>query len=139
MQDLISRQAAIEALEQIRYALWGIDIPHSTVPEYIEHHRGVQSVMKKIDDIRRKVESLPSADVRENKRGKWVMDRLVTTTGGTYGVRRCSECESYYQDIGYGWNYCPDCGAEMEESTASNATSDGDNRTTKKSVNTTEV
>lgn len=52
--------------------------------------------------------------IDERKKGKWIMDRLVTSTGGTYGVRRCSECESYYQDIGYGWNYCPDCGAEME-------------------------
>ena len=48
------------------------------------------------------------------KRGKWISDRLVTTNGGTYGVRRCSACEAYYQDVGYGWNYCPNCGAKME-------------------------
>lgn len=61
MDDLISRQAAIEALEQIRYALWEIDIPSPTVPEYIEHHRDVQNVMKRIDEIRDKMERLPSA------------------------------------------------------------------------------
>lgn len=61
MSDLISRQAAIEALEQIRYALWEIDIPSPTVPEYIEHHRDVQNVMKRIDEIRDKMERLPSA------------------------------------------------------------------------------
>ncbi len=49
----------------------------------------------------------------ERKKGKWINDRLVSTNGGTYGVRRCSECEAYYQDIGYGWDFCPNCGADM--------------------------
>ena len=60
--ELISRQAGIEALEQIRYALWEIDIPSPTVPEYIEHHEQVQSVMKRIDEIREKMERLPSVE-----------------------------------------------------------------------------
>ena len=51
----------------------------------------------------------------ERKKGKWIGDRLISTNGGTYGVRRCSECEAYYQDVGYGWNYCPNCGAGMRE------------------------
>lgn len=51
----------------------------------------------------------------ERKKGKWIGDRLISTNGGTYGVRRCSECEAYYQDVGYGWNYCPNCGADMRE------------------------
>lgn len=45
--------------------------------------------------------------------GHWIKDRLVTTSGGTYGVKRCSECEAYYQDIGHGFNFCPHCGARM--------------------------
>lgn len=48
-------------------------------------------------------------------KGHWISDRLITTTGGTYGVRRCSECEAYYQDVGYGWNFCPNCGSSMRE------------------------
>lgn len=47
--------------------------------------------------------------------GRWIEDRLCTINGGTYGVRRCSVCEDYYQDVGYGWNYCPNCGARMDE------------------------
>ena len=54
-----------------------------------------------------------TADVREVVHGKWIKDRLCTTNGGTYGVRRCSICEDYYQDVGYGWDYCPNCGADM--------------------------
>lgn len=49
----------------------------------------------------------------ERKKGEWIQDRLVSTNGGTYGVRRCSNCENYYQDVGYGWNYCPNCGSDM--------------------------
>lgn len=45
--------------------------------------------------------------------GEWRSDRLVSTSGGTYGVRRCSVCEAYYQDIGNWWNFCPNCGAYM--------------------------
>lgn len=48
------------------------------------------------------------------KHGRWIPDRLVTTNGSTYGVRRCSLCEAYYQDVGYGFHYCPNCGARME-------------------------
>lgn len=55
------------------------------------------------------------ADFRERKTGRWIEERLNTTSGGSYGVRRCSECKSYYQDVGYGWNYCPNCGSYMEE------------------------
>ena len=65
--DTISRQVAIEALEQIRYALWEIDIPSPTVPEYIEHHRDVQNVMKRIDEIRDKMERLPSVQPQTAK------------------------------------------------------------------------
>lgn len=53
-------------------------------------------------------------EILERKHGKWIEDRLCSTIGGTYGVRRCSICEDYFQDIGYGWNYCPHCGAKME-------------------------
>ena len=49
----------------------------------------------------------------ERKKGEWIKDRLVSTNGGTYGVYRCSICEHSYQDIGYGFNFCPDCGAYM--------------------------
>ena len=51
----------------------------------------------------------------EPRKGRWIKDRLSSTCGGSYGVYRCSECENSYQDIGYGWNYCPNCGARMEE------------------------
>ena len=61
MQDLISRQAAIEALDEIRHALWEIDIPSPTVPEYVEHHEQVQSVWKLLDKKKKELYVLSSA------------------------------------------------------------------------------
>lgn len=60
MGELIERGAALKALAQIREALWGIDIPSPTVPEYIEHHRDVQEMMKRVDELRGEIEALPS-------------------------------------------------------------------------------
>jgi len=54
-------------------------------------------------------------DAEPIRHGHWISDRLCTTNGGTYGVRRCSNCEYYCNDIGDKWNYCPDCGAKMNE------------------------
>lgn len=82
MNDLISRQAAIEAVFGRSHEI-----------------------------IKMRIGNLPSA---EPKTGMWKSDRLVSTNGGTYGIRRCSECEAYYLNIGYGWNFCPHCGAKME-------------------------
>ena len=60
MGGLIERGAALKALAQIREALWGIDIPSPTVPEYIEHHMDVQEMMKRVDELRGELEALPS-------------------------------------------------------------------------------
>lgn len=50
------------ALQDIDHALWEIDIPSPTVPEYLEHHRQVQDVMKLVEqkamEIRKSVEGM---------------------------------------------------------------------------------
>lgn len=57
------------------------------------------------------VEKMSKCNVRC---GEWIKDRLISTGGGTYGVYRCSVCEHSYQDVGYGFDYCPNCGAKMD-------------------------
>ena len=47
---MIRRDTAIDELERIRNRLWEIDIPSPTVPEYIEHHEQVQSVMQAVTE-----------------------------------------------------------------------------------------
>jgi len=39
---------AIEAIHDIKEKVWEIDIPSPTIPEYIEHHEQVKSVLKVI-------------------------------------------------------------------------------------------
>ena len=55
--------------------------------------------------VKEKVESLPTADVRENKHGVWIKIH--------WKAFRCSECKGiseYYTD------FCPNCGSVMSES-----------------------
>ena len=54
-------------------------------------------------------------DAEPIRHGHWISERLCSTKGGTYGIRRCSNCEYCYNDFGDEWNYCPDCGAKMDE------------------------
>lgn len=62
------------------------------------------------------VENAETADVVEQKTGRWIEDSLVCTSGYSYGVLRCSICEAYYERVGF-WphRYCPSCGAKMED------------------------
>lgn len=108
MDDLIKREAALEALEQVRWVLYSIDIPSPTVPEYIEHHKQVQEVMAKINEMRNKIEALPFAE----KAGKW---KKISPAG----IYECSVCghDVMTTDIEV-YRYCPNCGARMEENDA---------------------
>ena len=55
-------------------------------------------------DIIKALESIPAADVRPVKRGKWVDEPIK-------GVKyHCSVCQGRFK---YTWHYCPNCGADM--------------------------
>ena len=73
--DAISRQVAIDALDEIRHALCEIDIPSPTVPEYVEHHEQVQAVWKLLDKKQKELYVLPSAQPE---------------------IIRCKDCKFYY-------------------------------------------
>ena len=112
MSDLISRREAIDAFDEIRHALWEIDIPSPTVPEYVEHHEQVQSVWKLLDKKQKELYLLPSAQPTP-KKGRWEesTDYYNRISG------RCSACgwEAHlYEDDVVGMPYCPNCGARME-------------------------
>ena len=53
MTDDEKRQV-LRDLDAIYDAVWGVDIPSPTVPEYIEHHNQMQAIMSLIIKIRRK-------------------------------------------------------------------------------------
>lgn len=91
--DLISRQAAIDALDEIRHALWEIDIPSPTVPEYVEHHEQVQSVWKLLDKKQKELYVLPSAQPERwipcSERLPEIGQSVLLSVGGMYSAEGC--------------------------------------------------
>lgn len=60
--------------------------------------------------------SCPNEDIKEFapvRHGRWV-EKEKYTFGIMYD---CSLCENRILDNGHSWNYCPNCGAKMDEST----------------------
>lgn len=45
----MSKDEVISDLIDIRHALWEVDIPSPTVPEYIEHHKQIQELIAFVD------------------------------------------------------------------------------------------
>lgn len=63
------------------------------------------------------INAIPSANVREIKRGQWSLDNIIFTDSdgvSRSGMRgyKCSECGGFC--IGES-NFCPNCGADMRE------------------------
>ena len=98
MTDLISRQAAIDALVTPRV--------HDVYDSYWDG-RNTQ-YQEDIDAIN----ALPSVQP-EQKKGKWI-DEGQYAEGHSEHAYYCSQCEEHY----IGWigefNFCPNCGAKME-------------------------
>ena len=86
--------------------------------EYIERDKAIDACFEGWDnnahDCADNIRSIHAADVRPVARGKWVQDC-------DYHFR-CSVCGDRYVvsngnplDVANGWNFCPNCGAEMRE------------------------
>lgn len=94
MNDLISRQAAIEALER----------EQSLVERPITETRWFDLGLRKAQDI---ISELPSAQP-ERKQGRWVNRSLnILYPESTRYI--CSVCVKY----SYSYDFCPNCGADM--------------------------
>lgn len=134
MSDLISRQAAIEALTRLANDPWNQETNASWAagfseaayiienlpsaqplidaicPHYIrnEHDRGDDSLCRKFQC---EVSALP------RKTGKWIDETVTTgtTSGATTIIRqyRCSVCGNLFGRIDD--RFCGKCGARMEE------------------------
>ena len=107
MQDLISRQAAIDALKGL--PTWWADGGG--------YYGGAQPPMVALldpEDAVSAIENLPSAQP-ERKSGKWIYEGVR----GRFPACRCSVCGNVenadWAMISGEVNYCPHCGARMEE------------------------
>ena len=118
MSDLISRQAAIDAMfagmpglmfNDVLKILRTLPSAHPEMDEWCTDCREYDNERHCCPRFNRVIREALS----ERKNGRWVYGRLETTSGCLYGVRRCSECGM----IGGGTRYCPYCGADMRTPT----------------------
>lgn len=101
MSDLISRQDAIKALEDVEREIRSLGVRSEF--DFVWNDT-IQACIHKLED-------LPSAE----KRGRWIDYELNAKYGWYFA--NCSEC-GYQMDVhenrGY-FRYCPNCGARMED------------------------
>lgn len=96
MNDLISKEVVIETLKAVRDLVWDVDIPSPTVPEYIEHHEQMQSIMRNIDILTDKIIKMPSVQP------EWIpcSEKLPYAE---YGESPNVYCYCYDPDLGGKW------------------------------------
>ena len=115
MTDYIEREAAVDAINKSLFSYEDrneeqfMTDPELDLSQWFFHRIFVQN-MNGID--KQAILDLPAADVRPVVRGKWLQDC-------DYHFR-CSVCGDRWTvsngnplDLSNGWNYCPNCGADM--------------------------
>lgn len=63
--------------------------------------------------VERWIDIAPTIEAEPIKHGRWINEQLASTSGGSYSVVRCSVCKAQFPM--YKTNYCPNCGARMDE------------------------
>lgn len=106
MEDLIKRSDAIEAIELVDWYHQNRNKDIVSGANSREHQ-----AWYKAEDIYKALEGVPTA---KPKRGEWIIEK---TCNNNYNYR-CSYCNWYerhdYPDV-KPYNYCPNCGADMQE------------------------
>ena len=95
MHEYIEREAAVKIAEKYGLANGSA----------LGRHTGLA------DCIASEIADIPAADVAPVVHGRWV-EKEKYTFGIMYD---CSLCENRILDNGHPWNYCPNCGAKMDE------------------------
>ncbi|MBQ1580396.1 MAG: hypothetical protein IIZ86_04625 [Firmicutes bacterium] len=71
---------------------------------------------KTVEEIFAAIQAAPAADVQEIRRGRWVVlgEQIENQT---FDECKCSECGcvEYFNKCWKRFNYCPNCGAKMDE------------------------
>ena len=101
MHEYIEREAAVKVAEKYGLANGSA----------LGRHTGLA------DCIASEIADIPAADVAPVVHGRWV-EKEKYTFGIMYD---CSLCENRILDNGHPWNYCPNCGAKMDERMSDNA------------------
>ena len=111
MTDYISREAAIEAIEET-------DWYHQNKNKDMVHgaNSSEHQAWYREQDVYAAIKSIPAADVRPVVRGRW--EKKITgkpESGGTLGYFVCSvcSCRVWATALDGKLNFCPNCGADM--------------------------
>lgn len=91
MSDLISRQAAIKAIEDLQ-----------------DCYNGFSDTYDKACIIG-VIEEVPS--IEPIKHGRWIYDDEAYPSGNPYGHYNCDQCG---ESVPHKTIYCPNCGAKMD-------------------------
>ena len=114
MSDLISRQAAIDALVGITMFETKHEIMQRVNASVQDEQGWLGAVAECLDEI----EDLPSAQP-ERIKGKWIELDISDATVDEWQSMKCSVCGRYhttpYVYYPKRYAYCPHCGAEMEQ------------------------
>ena len=81
--------------------------------EYIERESVLMKLMQDgcCTKNLQSISDMPAADVAPVVHGHWI-EKEKYSFGIMYD---CSLCDNRILDNGYSWNYCPNCGAKMDE------------------------
>ena len=131
MNDLISRQAAINAAKRTDYRGLTVEDVKKVTDAVVEELKALPSAQPEIteDDVkeycRKRCLIVVTSDLYdemmkrwsqpERKRGKWID---ITKCGGA-SCWKCDECGELFLEDFY---YCPNCGADMREANESHTT-----------------
>lgn len=98
MSDLISRQAAIDALDG---------------EVVVTGKTNAKAVKEYIQEVSDKLKAIPSAEVEPVKTGKWIHIKKRLIRGGYVDASECSVCHKRIMPH-FKPNYRPNCGARMD-------------------------
>ena len=114
MDDLISRQEAIDALEREKTYCTAYKGGYTQTDYFKQYNMGLTDGIKALN-------KLPSAQP-ERKSGKWIHGREIARemigdaiVSILYDGWQCSECKCIVEEECEPlWNFCPNCGANMK-------------------------
>ena len=117
MDDLISRQAAIDLVKDVCDAIMsccGSHYDEETDDEVYDDIREIDAILKCNKEMRIALKNMPSAE-SERKTGKWT-DAVLPNDNGGLPVQVCDQCNTFFPlaYTGGGHRFCPSCGAKME-------------------------
>ena len=108
MDDLISRQAAIDLVKDVCDAIiscCGSHYDEETDDEVYDDIREIDAILKCNKEMRIALKNMPSAEP-ERKTGKWIYNSPVTM--------KCDQCGFVIKD--WDWHrfkFCPNCDCDM--------------------------